>query len=81
MATIWEETFETDGLGTRYTLLDGSGISVPEFHTATSTLNDDFLGRYDGFTGLLAGTAYSSSVGYSGAGGLDYFAANDADEG
>ncbi|MCT4553430.1 MAG: Ig-like domain-containing protein [Pelagimonas sp.] len=72
MYTIWNEDFETNGLGTRYTL------SNPEFHTATSTINDDFLGRTDGNT--LAGIAFSSSVSYTGSSGSYYFAANDTDE-
>ncbi|MEM7504999.1 MAG: hypothetical protein AAF417_23455, partial [Pseudomonadota bacterium] len=73
MATIFEESFETDGLGTRYTL------SNAEFHTATSTINDDFFGRTNGAT--LASVAFTSSVTYAGPLGSFYFAANDTDEG
>ncbi|MEM7057628.1 MAG: hypothetical protein AAF557_08565, partial [Pseudomonadota bacterium] len=73
MATIWSESFESNGSGTRYTL------SSAEFHTASSTINDDFFGRTNGTT--LAGIAFTSGVAYSSPFGLNYFAANDVDTG
>ncbi|MEL6997070.1 MAG: Ig-like domain-containing protein [Pseudomonadota bacterium] len=65
MATIFQESFETDGNGTRYTL------SIPEFTGDVSAIGaGDYFTRSDDISPVLHGN-------YLGADGDFFFAAND----